>query len=242
MVDEHSLHAPFIFDFQTNVIKKKYRSKRLPLVLNLKRSLTGNQTYITITDFGTGKNKPQKRTISELAKTSNQPSISRLLYNIASRYNPKTILELGTNLGIGTLHLWAAVPESRIITLEGCPEISRKAKDNFLKLHADKIELITGPIEETLSPLLTKVDSIDLLFIDANHQYQATTDYFLKCLPKLYSQSIVIFDDIHWSREMERAWKQIIAHEKVTLSIDLFRAGVAFLNPVLTKSNYLLGL
>lgn len=175
-------------------------------------------------------------------KTSNQPSISRILYNIASRYNPQTILQLGTNLGLGTLLLWAAVPESRIITLESCPETSRKAKDNFLEVHANQVELIIGPIERTLPPLLAEIDQIDLLYIDANHQYQATLDYFLRCLPKLHSQSMVIFDDIHWSSETEQVWKKVIAHRQVTISIDLFRAGVAFLNPDITKSNYILGL
>ena len=231
-----------MFDFQTNVIKKNYSNQKLQLVLNLRRRLSRDLAYINTTDFGTGKNRSQKRRISELVKTSNQPSISRVLYNIASRYNPQTVLELGTNLGLGTLHLWAALHESRIITLEGCPEISRKAKDNFHEVQANQIELIPGPIERTLSPLLTDIKRIDLLFIDANHQYQATLDYFLICLPKLHSQSMVIFDDIHWSSEMERAWKKVIAHSKVTLSIDLFRAGVAFLNPDITKSNYILGL
>ena len=28
-----------------------------------------------------------------------------------------------------------------------------------------------------------------------------------------------------------RLWKKVIAHRQVTISIDLFRAGVAFLNP-----------
>jgi hypothetical protein len=39
---------------------------------------------------------------------------------------------------------------------------------------------------------------------------------------------MVVFDDIHWSSEMEQAWSQIIADPRVTMSIDLFFIGLVF--------------
>jgi hypothetical protein len=36
----------------------------------------------------------------------------------------------------------------------------------------------------------------------------------------------VILDDIHWSEEMEQAWKHCKDHDLVTLSIDLFFIGI----------------
>ena len=41
--------------------------------------------------------------------------------------------------------------------------------------------------------------------------------------------TIIIFDDIHWSGEMEAAWKQIKKHPQVTCTIDLFFIGVVLL-------------
>ena len=41
-------------------------------------------------------------------------------------------------------------------------------------------------------------------------------------------ETILIFDDIHWSAEMEKAWAEIKANPSVTLTIDLFFIGLVF--------------
>src|SRR5690606_17020814 len=57
------------------------------------------------------------------------------------------------------------------------------------------------------SELLTH--NFDLLYIDGNHQKEATLSYFEKLLPTVHNDSVMIFDDIHWSRDMEEAWEEI---------------------------------
>ena len=42
--------------------------------------------------------------------------------------------------------------------------------------------------------------------------------------------SIFIFDDIHWSKEMDQAWNEIKNSPDVTLTIDLFFIGIVFFN------------
>src|SRR2546430_379368 len=69
---------------------------------------------------------------------------------------------------------------------------------------------------------------VDLAFIDGNHRKEPTLKYFNEILTKTTESSILIFDDIHWSREMEEAWQNIKAHPSVTLSIDLFFIGIIF--------------
>ncbi len=78
---------------------------------------------------------------------------------------------------------------------------------------------------------LKKKEKIDLAFIDGNHRRDATLDYFLSLLKKSTNTSIFIFDDIHWSSEMEEAWKQIQEHDSVTLTVDFFFIGIVFFNP-----------
>jgi hypothetical protein len=41
--------------------------------------------------------------------------------------------------------------------------------------------------------------------------------------------TIVVVDDIHWSKEMEEAWREIREQEPVRLSIDLFFMGIIFM-------------
>ncbi len=90
------------------------------------------------------------------------------------------------------------------------------------------IEAVIGNFDETLQPTLSAIENVDLAFIDGNHRYEPTIKYFEKILPKLKENSIVVFDDIHWSKEMEQAWNEIIQHNAVTLSIDLFFIGIVF--------------
>jgi predicted O-methyltransferase YrrM len=69
---------------------------------------------------------------------------------------------------------------------------------------------------------------VDLAFIDGNHRLSPTLKYFETILPKTHADSIIIFDDIHWSEEMEQAWEKIRTDECVRLSIDLFFMGIVF--------------
>jgi predicted O-methyltransferase YrrM len=76
--------------------------------------------------------------------------------------------------------------------------------------------------------LLLRVSNIDLLYIDGNHRYEPTIRYFEEAWPHLNEYSVVVFDDIHWSSEMEKAWHQVIKDPRITLSIDLFFIGLVF--------------
>ena len=52
--------------------------------------------------------------------------------------------------------------------------------------------------------------------------------------------AILIFDDIHWSNDMEKAWEEIKESTKVTLTIDLFFVGLVLIDKKLSKENYII--
>jgi hypothetical protein len=76
--------------------------------------------------------------------------------------------------------------------------------------------------------------------MDANHRYQPTLQYFERLLPKINETSIVVLDDIHYSREMEQAWQELKKHRIVYGSADLFRCGILFFDPSLNKQHVIL--
>ena len=57
-------------------------------------------------------------------------------------------------------------------------------------------------------------------------------------LEKIDENSIIVFDDIYWSDQMEEAWKEIVNNKRVTLSIDLFKMGIVFFHPSIVKEHY----
>jgi predicted O-methyltransferase YrrM len=79
-----------------------------------------------------------------------------------------------------------------------------------------------------------------MVYIDANHRYEPTLRYFDALVKYCTPDAVLVLDDIHWSAEMEKAWEKIKQHEKVTLTIDIFDAGLVFFTPLYTKQHYTL--
>ena len=75
---------------------------------------------------------------------------------------------------------------------------------------------------------LQDLEAVDYVFFDGNHQENTTVNYFETCIPFITNDTIFIFDDIHWSAEMERAWEKIKMHPKTKMSLDLFHLGIIF--------------
>lgn len=210
---------------------------------SLRKKLSKSNKKINIVDFGAGSNinNSQFRKISDVIKNSaKNKKFGRLLYKLVEEYHPKNILELGTSLGISTSYLASAKSNSKVITFEGCKETAKIAKQNFKYLNYSNIKLILGEFGETLHKELAHIKQVDLVFIDGNHQKEPTIHYFNSLLEYSNKTTIFIFDDIHWSAEMEDAWECIKMHKDVSCSIDLFFMGIILINNDLEKENLII--
>ena len=164
-----------------------------------------------------------------------------MLFRLSRYFQPENIIELGTSLGLSTLYLSYGSPASNIYTIEGCPNISQIAKNNFREAGFEKIRMVTGNFDDKLPEILGHINSLDLAFIDGNHKQEPTIKYFEQCLLKSNpATTILIFDDIHWSDGMEKAWEYISGHPSVTLSVDIFFMGIVFLRKELTKQHFVI--
>jgi len=161
-----------------------------------------------------------------------------LLYRIIQFYKPKNILELGTSLGISTSYLAKADVNAQVFTFEGCPETAKIAEENFENQNIKNTSITLGDFNLTLTKKLKEIKTIDLAFIDGNHQEKPTVAYFKKCLEYANNDTIFVFDDIHWSDGMQNAWKYIKAHHSTTLTIDLFFVGIVFIKSELSKEDF----
>lgn len=225
----HGMHSPFVFDFIRRVLNDKTGYPEYRLVEKLRRQMLNDSRMFIVEDFGAGSAflKKHERSISSIARNAaKSKKFGQLLFRVARYYKPSTILELGTSLGITTSYFSTAVPQSKIITVEGSGEIARVARHNFQKMDMGNISLVEGNFDDTLPGILTGMKVIDLAFIDGNHRKEPTERYFRQLLPKLNNNSLLIFDDIHWSGEMESAWNSIREHPDVRCTIDLFFIGI----------------
>ncbi len=251
------LHSPFVFAFYREVIwqQKSGNSgqtfgtdqRYFDKIEALRKKRLQDKRAIQVTDLGAGsqKMKTTSRRIADIAKYSlSSTQKAQFFYRVIQYFNSKTILELGTSLGVTTAYLQLAASEGIIYTFEGCPKIAEEAKETLLAVgdpsSGSNPEIIVGDLSKTLSETLSKISRIDFLLLDANHRYQPTLDYFELCLPKCYEETVVILDDIYWSPDMTKAWRELQNHPAVTTSIDIFSVGLLFFHQKHPKQDFIL--
>ncbi len=230
----HGTHSPFVFDFITQVLNRKNHYYAYETIETLREKLKLDKQSLILEDMGAGSvvSTTNIRTIASLAThAAKSPKYGQLLFRMANYYHPETIIELGTSLGITTAYLALGNLKANVITLEGSTAVAKKALDNFRSLQLNNIRLVQGNFDNTLKKVLDALTKIEMLFVDGNHREEPTLRYFWQLLPHMATESVIIFDDIHWSEEMEMAWKVIRNHPQVMLSIDLFFVGLVFFNP-----------
>lgn len=235
----HGMHSPFVYDFIINVLNDDRDFYAYTEIENLRKQLLKDESIIEVKDFGAGSSQlsSSQRKASDIARHSLKPKkYAQLLFRMVNYYKPKNILELGTSLGITTAYLASPSHQCKVITMEGADGIAAIAEKNFKLLGLNNVELIKGNFDETLSPVIHQLSTclpdrevVNFAFIDGNHRKEPTLRYFEQLLPVTNNDTILVFDDIHWSEEMEAAWKQIKKHPQVKCTIDLFFIGIVLL-------------
>ena len=240
-VNRHSLHSPFFFDFYTRVVAPTPHPSRLQTLESLRASLLQNTTRLTLQDLGAGSHRGHStsRTVQSIARTSISPErFAHLYHRIIRHFGHTHVVELGTSLGLNALYL--ATAGAQVTTFEGAPEIAGIARGIFERQPAARIRLMEGDITNTLPAYLASSGKVDLAFVDANHRYEPTVRYFQQLLQKVHSQSMLIFDDIHYTPGMQQAWEEMRRHPLVYGSADLYRCGILFFDPSLNKQHVVL--
>jgi predicted O-methyltransferase YrrM len=238
----HRIHSPFLFAYLQKVIySKALEDSSLSAIQALKYKLSKSKEIVSIADFGAGSHslKHSQRKISDIARRSSIPhKYGKLLYRTVGYFKSEIIIELGTCLGFGSMYLASGNEKSNLFTIEGSGELVKKSQENFRQMKMDRIAVIPGNFDDTLSSVFAKQPRVDLFFIDGNHRKAAVLNYFRQCLPYVTDGSVLIVDDIRWSEEMVEAWREICNDQTVTLSLDLFRLGIVFFNHKLKKQHF----
>ncbi len=237
----HGVHSPFVYELIDDVIYDfSAKTDYLPIE-QIRQQLLQSKAKVTMVDLGAGShtNKSRVKEVGEIAKNVlKSPRLAQLIFRLVAHLKPKSLVELGTCLGVTSLYLNHANPSAQLITIEGCQEIADVAAKNFEVSEAKNIDLLVGNFDVVLPEVLEKVKQIDFVFIDGNHTEAATLRYFDWILPKTYDKTVIIFDDIYWSEGMKSAWKKIKAHPQVTVTIDLFWIGLVFFKKDQVKEDF----
>ncbi len=227
-----AFHSPFLFEVFTHCCDEHIRSSRFEEIESLRKELMSSSEKIRRMDAGAGSEaigSSETTAVADIARHAlSHPFQCRFLYRLALFLQPKNILELGTSLGISTAYLAAANPETNIVTVEGDPNVAQIAGRNFQKLNLLHIDLHTSLFRDYLDSY--DQPTPDLIFMDGHHESSALLTYYDLLKNRFQSHTIIVVDDIYWSKDMTDGWNELIARPEVTQSVDCFHFGLLFFN------------
>ncbi len=196
------------------------------------KMLSKDSTVLKVKDEGAGSKilREDKRVVSEIYKSSaSSLKYCSLYQKVIKKFKINSVLELGTSLGISTLSFALARDGVRVTTIEACPQTLRYTRSNFNNLGLNNVEFINNTFDSVFDNEILKGRSFDMIFLDGNHQYRSTLNYYHYINENLSAgQCIYLFDDINWTIEMYRAWKEISAMNRKYLRINTGRQGIVF--------------
>lgn len=230
-VTQYQLHSPFVFELARAVLEDRRHYYAFDDIEQLRQRLVSGNEMVVYEDPGakTGKHARWLRDIASVSASS--PRQGRRLFRLVQWFKPARILELGTSLGFGAAYMASGATEAKLDTIEGAEPLARIAALNLEWLKLRNARVHHGRFEQLLPELLRSAPAPDLIFFDGNHQAEPTMAYFETCLKFCGENTLYVFDDVHWSADMEDAWRQLQDHPKVTLSVDLWDFAVLSTDP-----------
>jgi predicted O-methyltransferase YrrM len=239
----HGIHSPFVFDLVSRIFRNKIDPDIVCSIEKVRKRMISDRSSIIVCDLGSCSEilKTNLRKVSDIARKSLVPrKYGLLLSNMAAEFGEPLIIEFGTSLGISTIYMAAACRGALVYTMEGSPSISGIAIDNFKKEGIENIEVYTGSFDEGLPQILSRNIKPGVVFIDGNHRKEPVIEYFSKISEISDSNTVIILDDINYSREMSEAWNKIKQFEKVSLTVDIYRMGIVFFREGINHNDYVI--
>jgi predicted O-methyltransferase YrrM len=239
----HGIHSPFIFSLVTRVFRNKTDHSIVCTIEKIRENLISDRSSINIKDLGSGSErlKTNVRKVSDIARYSAVPlKYGKLLSNLAAEFGKPLIIEFGTSFGISTMYMAASCPDSIVYTMEGCSEISDIACRNFSKAGLSNIISLTGSFDDLLPGIIETGIKPGLVFIDGNHRKGPVLNYFSLIKEVSDNNTVIVIDDIYYSKEMEEAWNEIKLNENVSVTVDIFRMGIVFFRRGISRNHYLI--
>ena len=236
----YQTHSPFLYEFYTNVLPTNKEYYAFAEIEKVRKQLKDRKKIIDFTEYGAGSRvmKGDKRFVSKIARSGiSDGSRCRNLFNLVNYLSPWRVLEFGTSLGVSTMYLAAARKSTIIDTVEVNDQLVEIAKENAQKLALSNINFYQSKFEDFINTLNQDV-KYNIVYLDGNHTFEATTDYFQRLLPHMAENCVVVVDDIHWSEGMYKAYEVLNTHERVFASVETAFVGYLFLDNKYPKAKH----
>lgn len=135
----------------------------------------------------------------------------QLLFRLANYVSPSTALAVGEQLEVSLAYLQA-----------GCRHCQWQT---------------FAAASPSLADGLAAWPQVDLVYLD---QPELLPAVFPLLLPRVSEKTLIIVRNIRKNKGTTRQWREVLAHEKVRVSFDLYDFGLLFFESRLNKENYII--
>ncbi len=201
----HGIHSPFVFNLINKVIEEK----------------TSYHAYDDI----------QFVLDSKSQKHFRLDKYNQLYFRLVNYFGSKSILEIGSGYGVGTLCLTA--PSADIVCT--CVEVTEHKSAEAQDLYSNWNRNINLHTDKKLPILLEKQDCI---LLDLNNYSDIPTDINEYLVSFSSEKTFIIVRGIRTNKHHQMLWRSIMNIESVTAVLDLFSLGILFFDKKLYKWNY----
>jgi hypothetical protein len=130
-------------------------------------------------------------------------------------------------------------PSSKILSCEGSEAIANLARRNADLVGTRNVSISTGRFVDWLPGALEQSGEELMVFLDGDHRGGRLLEYCRMIMEIGPAKILLVLDDIHWSADMYRAWKTLLAWNEISLSLELYNTGLAFLGYDIQRENYI---
>ncbi len=223
----------------THATAKEMPAEYKPLIDRVMAARQGASSDARPIDLLSG----ERTTIGKRFKqTTVGTAYGRMLFCLIAAFEPRKAIELGTSLGGSTLFQAAALDHAGagdLYTLELHEPSIAAAQEMVTQAGFGRVHYKQGAFQEILEPVLEEMGHVDYAFIDGHHREGPTIRYFEQVLPFAADPAVLVFDDITWSEEMERAWASIRQHPRVKVAVSTERMGICLLSDSIPQKLHL---
>ena len=237
--NQHGIHSPFVYDLVTKCFYDKSHYSAYDNLKILRNELTYNQDLVEIKHYSPSLKVFQQnhQKISTILKNEGSSyKKQKQLFRITNYLKPKNVLELGTSIGLGSTAMAFASNKSIITTVEVNENLSDIAKKVFRSYQLKNIRIENSAFKDFFKNINNK--HLDLVYLDGTYDKKSTIENFNSLLKYAHNESVFIFNNIYWSKEMTEAWNIIKKQKEITVSIDTFYWGFLFFRKEQPKQHF----
>lgn len=232
----YGVHSPFVYNLITRVIEERCPYYCFQEIERVRKTLFFNEQEVEIQKKG----RMRLQTVGQFVREQAiSPKKGALLFRLTNFFKPKRMIQLGVPCGISTLYLTAYATDLQCIAIEKNATSAEIARMAMARGERTNVTLWTGHYESLISSALEKLRGVDFLYLNLVDEGNSVFGLLQKVLPYIHNGSVLVVEGIWANAAMRTFWRTLRSDPHVSVTIDLYTAGLAVFDTRLHKRNYI---